>query len=99
MINLIFIIHRVHCYAKNNEQIDVEWIVQGKWVGSPDQYSGQNTDCLYMDWGAVSPGYVYVDHGSVEDENRKVRVVCIAKDFKGWQNKVGFVNDGSLEFE
>ena len=52
-----------------------------------------------MDWGAVSPGYVYVDHGSVEDEDRKVRVVCIAKDFKGWQNNVGYVNDGSLEFE
>ena len=89
MINL-----RVHCYDKNNEQIDdlIEWTVNGKWEGSANQFSGQKSDCMYLDWGAV-----YGD-GPGEYENRKVEVFCIVKNHpKGWQQVQGTVNDGSLE--
>jgi len=87
---------RVHCYDKNNEQIDhlIEWTVNGKWSGSrTNQFSGQNSDCMYLDWGAIN------GDGPGEYENRKVEVFCIAKNHpKGWQQVQGTVNDGSLEF-
>ena len=55
-------------------------------------FSGQKSDCMYLDWGAV-----YGD-GPGEYENRKVEVFCIVKNHpKGWQQVQGTVNDGSLE--
>ena len=84
-------IYSVHCYDKNNEQIDdlIKWTVKGKWAGSANQFSVQNSDCMYLDWGAVNG----------EPENRNVEVFCIAQNHpKGWQQVQGTVNDGSFEF-
>ena len=97
MINLISIIYRVHCYDKNNEQIDdlIEWTVNGKWAGSANQFSGQNSDCMYLDWGAINGD----GPGEYPTENRKAKVYCSAKNHpKGWLQVDGTVKDGSMEF-
>ena len=83
---------------KSNEQIDdlIKWTVNGKWAGSANQFSGQNSDCMYLDWGAINGD----GPGEYPTENRKVEVFCIAKKHpKGWQQVQGTVkDDGLLEF-
>ena len=73
--------------------MDIEWKVQGKWVGSPwgsQQNEGQNTDCMYMDWGYV------IGDGPREYENEQVEVNCLANN---GGRVVGTVkNDGSQQF-
>ena len=88
-------IYRVHCYDEKNAFLDIEWTVTPKvrWVGSPwgsQQNEGQNTDCMYMDWGYV------IGDGPREYENEQVEVNCLANN---GGRVVGTVkNDGSQQF-
>merc|ERR1712008_153872 len=59
---------RVYCYDNNAGDVDAEWAVNGDWAGSPNVYQGKNTDCMFMDWGAVEGEY----------GNRKIQVFCYA---------------------
>ena len=76
--------------------MDIEWEVQGKWVGapwgSPGTNSGQNTDCMFMDWGYV------IGDGPREYENEKVEVYCYAKNHPGYRVVGTVKNDGEQQF-